>query len=84
MHYVITNYHNSTGLSTQNPGFGSATVEKWVPKSDFEFPESAKKCGLRKVEQGFSSFFAIFLAYLMIFQSGARRKCCRILENNQI
>ena len=25
--------------------------------------------GLRQVEQGFSSFFARFLAYLMIFQS---------------
>ena len=36
-------------------GFGSA-MGKWV---------------LKQIEQGFSSFFAIFLAYLMIFQSRA-------------
>ena len=32
--------------------------------------------GLGQVEQGFSSFFANFLAYLMIFQSGARTLSC--------
>ena len=40
----------------------------------FGYPESVEKLGLRQVEQGFSSFFAKCLAYLMIFQSGVRQK----------
>ena len=32
------------------------------------------------VEQGFSSFFAKFLAYLMIFQSGAHGKHYKTLQ----
>ena len=40
---------------------------------------------LRQVEQGFSSFFAKFLAYLMIFQSGAQeRLSAKSLKNHQI
>ena len=36
-----------------------------------------EKCGLTlwQVEQGFSSFFAKFVAYLMYFQSGASMGC---------
>ena len=40
---------------SRRPGFGSSTMDKWVQDI---------------VEQGFSSFFAKFLAYLMIYQSG--------------
>ena len=46
----------SDGSGTRNLGFGSAG-EIWA--------------GLRQVEQAFSSFFAKFLPYFMIFQSGA-------------
>ena len=39
---------------------------------------------LRQVEQGISSFFANFLAYLMIFQSGARMpKSLQNFENHK-
>ena len=40
---------------TRNPGFG--------------YPQHGGEMGLRQVEQGFSSFFAKFLVYLMIFQN---------------
>ena len=33
----------------------------------FRIPGISRKMGLRQVEQGFSSFFAKFLPYLMIF-----------------
>ena len=36
---------------------------------DFRVPGISQNMGLRQVEQGSSSFFAKFLAYLMIFQS---------------
>ena len=42
-------------------------VEKWV---------------FRQVEQGLSSFFAKFLAYLMIFLSGALQRYCGTLKNH--
>ena len=41
--------------------------ETWVSG----FGSAMEQIGLRQVEQGFSSFFAKFLAYLMIFQNGA-------------
>ena len=34
----------------------------------FEYSMRHREMGLRQVEQGFSAFFAKFLAYLMIFQ----------------
>ena len=40
--------------------------------------------GLRQVEQGFYSFFAKFLTYLMIFQSSAAPSECPTLKNHQI
>ena len=49
--------------------YGSHTiaVEKWVK---------------RQVEQGFSSFYAKFLPYLMIFQSGVHREVLWNFEKN--
>ena len=38
---------------------------------------------IRQVEQGFSSFFAKFLAYLISFQSGAQKEAEK-LKNHQI
>ena len=38
--------------------------------------------GLRQVEQGFSSFFAKFLAYLVIFQSGPHQRCSGNFEKS--
>ena len=35
-------------------------------------------------EQGFSSGFTYFLAYLMIFQSWARQRYCKTLKDHQI
>ena len=46
---------SSDGSGTRNPGFGF-----WKHHGEMD---------LRQVEQGFSSLFAKFLAYLMIFQS---------------
>ena len=40
-------------------------------KSDFRVPRISQKIGLRQFEQGFSSFFANFWAYLIIFPSFA-------------
>ena len=53
---------------TRNPGFR-------------KFP---KEMGLRQIEQGFSSFFAKFLALLMIFQSFAVPLDRSTLKNYQI
>ena len=47
-------------------------------------PRINQKMGLRQVEQGFSSFFAKFLAYLMIFQSFAVPLDRSTLKNHQI
>ena len=44
--------------------------------SGFEFWKCHGKMGFRKVEEGLSSFFAEFLLYLMIFQSGAYQRHC--------
>ena len=38
----------------------------------FRFWKCLGEMGLREIDQGFSSFFANFLLYLMIFQSGAK------------
>ena len=50
----------SDGSGTRNLGFG--------------FWKCHGEMGLSQVEQGFSSFFAKFLPYLMIFQSGVHRR----------
>ncbi len=53
----------------------------WVPETWIS--ELPKRNGLlRQVEQGFSSFFAKFLANLMIFQSGAMPKAQRNFEKS--
>ena len=47
-------------------------MDRDIPKTwVFGFWKCCGEMGLRQVEQGFSSFLAKFLAYLMIFQSGA-------------
>ena len=46
---------------------------------DFRVPGISQNMGLRQVEQGSSSFFAKFLAYLMIFQS-FKAPLCRIIK----
>ena len=43
-----------------------------------------QKMGLSQVEQGFSSFFANFLAYLMIFQYFTAPLASSTLKNHQI
>ena len=65
-----TSNHISERLGTQNPGFG--------------FLECNWDMGLRQVEQGFSSFFAKCLAYLIIFQSFTAPSGCSTLKNHQI
>ena len=52
-------------LETWVLGFGSDAVEKM---------------GLRQVEQGFSSFFAKFLLYLMIFKEKHAEGTANILQ----
>ena len=48
-------------------------------------PEISRKMGLGQVEQEFSSFFAKFLPYLIIFQSFTVPSAhCSTLKNNQI
>ena len=56
---------------TQQLGRRSSEGSGSYLKLDFQVHGISQKIGLRQVEQGFSSFFAKFLAYLTIFQSGA-------------
>ena len=54
-----------------------------VPEIWFRVHRISGKMGLRQVEQGISSFFTKFLAYLMIFQSGVHeRQGCQKPETN--
>ena len=57
----------SDGLGTRNPGFG--------------FWKCHEEMCLRQVEQCFSSLFAKFLPYLMIFQSKVCQRYCESLKN---
>ena len=60
-------------MGTRNPGF------------DFGYMQCHAEIGCRQFEEGFSSFLAKFLPYLMNFRSGAYWRCCYgTLKNNQI
>ena len=73
--------------STETSGPQTSCMEgKPTKKFYFEIsiPKVSPKMDFRQVEQGFCSFFAKFLPYLMIFQNGALRSHYETFKNHQI
>ena len=55
-----------------------------MPEIGFSGTQNQPKVGLIQVEQGFSPFFAKFMAYLIIFQSFAGPSVHSTLKNHLI